>query len=57
MLSVFAEKKKPVLTIKNRIFQSPKDPLFQRKTHICFWSKNAIFSLVRFGQNNTMNNA
>ena len=28
LLSDFAEKKKPVLTIKNRIFQSPKNPLF-----------------------------
>ena len=28
LLSHFAEKKKPVLTIKNRIFQSPKNPLF-----------------------------
>ena len=57
MLSVFAEKKKPVLTIKNGIFQSLKNPLFQRKTHICFWSKNAIFPLVRFGQNKTRDNA
>ena len=30
LLSHFAEKKKPVLTIKNGIFQSPKNPLFQR---------------------------
>ena len=57
MLSVLAEKKKPVLTIKNGIFQSPKNPLFQGKTHICFWSKNAIFSLVIFGQNKTRKNA
>ena len=39
----FAEKKETCFDYKNRIFQSPKNPLFQRKTHICFWSKNAIF--------------
>ena len=33
-------KKKPVLTIKNRIFQSPKNPLF-KGVNPCFWSKNA----------------
>ena len=43
MLSDFAEKKETCFDYKNRIFQSPKNPLFQRKTHICFWSKNAIF--------------
>ena len=29
MLSDFAEKEKPFLALKNRIFQSPKNPLFQ----------------------------
>ena len=29
MLSDFAEKEKPCLALKNRIFQSPKNPLFQ----------------------------
>ena len=29
MLSDFVEKEKPFLALKNRIFQSPKNPLFQ----------------------------
>ena len=48
MLSDFVEKEKPFLALKNRIFQSPKNLLFQ-KCH--------FFSLFRFDQNNTRNNA
>ena len=48
MLSDFAKKEKPCLALKNRIFQSPKNPLFQT----CHF-----FSLFRFDQNNTRNNA
>ena len=37
-------KKKPVLTIKNGIFQSPKHPL-SKGVNPCFWSKNANYSV------------
>ena len=35
MLSDFAEKKKPLLALRNRIFQSPKN--------LCFWLKKMPF--------------
>ena len=53
MLSDFAEKKKPVLTIKNRIFQSPKNPLFQKGLTHAFGQKLPIFCLRRFSENET----
>ena len=58
MLSDFAEKKETFLTIKNRIFQSPKDRIFfSNRRNPRFWPKNAIFFFTRFDQNNTSNNA
>ena len=42
MVNYFGETKETFLTIKNRIFQSPKD---------------RIFFFIRFDQNNTSNNA
>ena len=58
MLSDFAEKEETCFDYKKtEFFKVQKNPLFQRKTHICFLPKNAIFSLVRFGHNKTRNNA
>ena len=42
-------KKKPVWTIKNRIFKLQKIR-FSKGVNPCFWSKMPIFSLFRFGQ-------
>ena len=48
MLSDFAEKEKPCLPLKNRIFKSPKKSAFPNMP---------FFSLFRFDQNNTRNKA
>ena len=47
MLSDFAEKRETFLTIKNRIFQSPKDRIFFQtgRTH-AFGQKMPFFSLL-----------
>ena len=47
MLNYFEEKKKkPFLTLKNRISQSPKKIAFSLKgVNPCFWPKNANFFL------------
>ena len=58
MVNYFEETKETFLTIKNRIFQSPKDRIFfSNGPNPCFWPKNAICFFVRFDQNNTSNNA
>ena len=49
------KKKKPVLTKKNRIFQSPKTHIFFQ-TH-AFGQKMPIFSLFKFDQNKPRNSA
>ena len=54
MLNYFEEKKETFLTIKKRIFQSPKNRIFFFKgVNPCFWSRNVIFSLPPVGQNKT----
>ena len=50
-------KKKPFLTIKKQRFSQTKDSNFFKGVNPCFWQKNAIFSLLRFDQNKTRNNA
>ena len=51
-------KKKPFLTIKTQQrFSKTKDSNFFKGVNPCFWQKNAIFSLLRFDQNKTRNNA
>ena len=46
MLNYFDERKETSLTIKNRIFQSPKDHIFFKRVNPCFWPKYAIFFLI-----------
>ena len=50
-------KKKPFLTIKKQRFSKTKNSNFFKGVNPCFWQKNAIFSLLRFDQNKTRNNA
>ena len=59
MLNYFEEKKKPFLTIKNRIFQSPKNRIFffQRGLTHAFGQKMPFFSLFRLDKNKTTNKA
>ena len=47
MLNYYEEKKRNLfLTIKNRIFQSPKKiAFFLKGVNPCFWTKNAKFFL------------
>ena len=56
MLSDFAEKKTS-LTLKNRIFQTPKYRTFSKGLIHTFGQKMPFFSLFRFDQNQTRNNA
>ena len=58
MLSDFAEKKTS-LTLKNRIFQTPKYRTFSFSFLLfhTFGQKMPFFSLFRFDQNKTRNNA
>ena len=42
------DRKKTFLAVKNSIFQSPKNLHFSKGVNPRFWSKNVIFSLVRF---------
>ena len=56
MLSDFAEKKNS-LTLKNRIFQTPKYRTFSKGLIHTFGPKMPFFSLFRFDQNKTRNNA
>ena len=46
----------PVLTIKAEFFKV-QNLRFFKVVNPCFWSKNAFFSLLRFAQNKTRNNA
>ena len=58
MLNYFKERKETSLTIKNRIFQSPKNHIFFFKgVNPCFWPKNANFFKFKFDQNKPKNNA
>ena len=50
-------KKKPVLTIKNKGFQCPKNRTFSKGLIHAFGQKMTVFSLLRFDQNKTRNNA
>ena len=44
------------MTIKNKIFQSPKNRIFVKGVTLCFWPENVIFfSFFRFDQNKTRN--
>ena len=58
MYSDFAEKKETFCALNNRIFQSPKNDIFFSKesTH-AFGQKMPIFSLFKFHQNKSRNNA
>ena len=51
MLNDFAEKKKPFLAIKNRIFRSLNNRTFPKGITHAFGQKMPLFWLFRFGQN------
>ena len=56
MLSDFAQQKETFLTLKNRIFESPKNRIFFPKgLTYALGEKMPIFSLFTFGQNKTRN--
>ena len=57
MLSVFVQEKRTFLTLKNRIFHSPKNRIFPKGLTHAFDQKMPISSLFRFDQNKTRNNA
>ena len=57
MLNDFAEKRETFSTLKDRIFQSPKNALFQRGYPMLLVKKCHFFNLFRFGQNKSRNNA
>ena len=57
MLMTLQRKKKPVLTIKTEFFKVQKIHFSKGKPIYAFGQKMPFFSLVRFGQNNTRNNA
>ena len=58
LLNYFENRKETSLTIEKRIFQSPKHrTFFLKRVNPCFWPRYAIFSLFRFDQNKTRNNA
>ena len=44
-VNYFEKKKIPFLTIKNKIFQSPKNRIFVKGVTPCFWPENVIFFL------------
>ena len=46
MLSDFAEKKETFLTLKNRLFQTPKNRTFSKGLIHIFAPQNAIFLLI-----------
>ena len=46
MLNYFKERKETSLTIKNRIFQNPKDRIFFKRVNPCFWPKYVIFFFI-----------
>ena len=51
------EEKKTFLGLKKRIFLSPKNRIFSKGLTHAFGQKMQFFSLPRFGQNKTRNNA
>ena len=55
MLSDFQRKKKPFLTLKKIIFQSPKNCTFPKALTRAFSPKMPRFRLFRFGQNKKQN--
>ena len=57
MRSDFAERKETCFDYKKTEFFKVQKIPFSKGVNPCFWSKNDIFSLVRFGQNKTRNNA
>ena len=46
MLSDFEEKKETFLNLQNRIFQSPRNPIFSKGVNLCFCPKNANFFFI-----------
>ena len=55
MLNDLAEEKETFLTLKNRIFQSPKNCIYPKRLTQAFDEKVPISSLFIFGQNKTRN--
>ena len=57
LLNYFEDRKETPLTIENRIFQSPKHRIFFKRVIHSFGQDMPFFSLFRFRQNKTRNNA
>ena len=57
MRSDFTQEKGTFLTLKNRIFQSPKNRIFPKGLTHAFDQKILISSLFRFDQSKSRNNA
>ena len=57
MLKTLQSKKKPFGAIKSRIFNSVNSRIFPKGLTHAFDQKMPIFSLFRFDQNKTRNNA
>ena len=57
MLSDFAARKETCFDYKKTEFFKVQKPRFIKVVNPCFWLKNAFFSLFRFDQNKTRNNA
>ena len=57
MLSDFAERKDTCFDYKKTEFFKVQKLRFFKVVNPCFWSKTAFFSLFRFDQNKTRNNA
>ena len=57
MLSDFAEKKETCFDYKKQNFSKSKKSTFPKGLTHAFGQKNAIFSLLRFDQNETRNDA
>ena len=55
MLNDLAQEKETFLTLKNRIFQNPKNRIYPKRLTQAFDEKVPISSLFRFGQNKTRN--
>ena len=57
LLNYFEDRNETPLTIENRIFQSPKHRIFFKPVMHAFGQDMPFFSLFRFRQNKTRNNA
>ena len=57
MLNKVCDKKQTFFDDKDKFFESPKNRIFQKGLTHAFGQKMTNFSVFRFGQNKTRNNA